>query len=191
MTQRGGRVGFVGQRVFLSIGIGPSASHSGIVHAVGGKDAVAVVCIRIGIFVFPYMFVIVDVENHESAARQVSVPSLLLTILQNIILVGIGIVAYHVGHGFVAEGRHIGDGRRFRQFLYVEPSQYHAFVGRIVGRTIAVIVIVSIIHDVPAANDRYVVKVEIWECHTVSEFMAECAEGSTGLTYFRYKTIII
>ena len=99
------------------------------------------------------MFVIVDVEDHESAARQVSVPSLLLTILQDIILIGIGIIAYHVGHRLIAEGWHIGDGCRLCQFFHVEPSQYHAFVGRIVGRAIAVIVVIAMIHNVPVAND--------------------------------------
>ena len=141
MDERGGRLGRVGQRVVGLIRIRPASVFINTGLIIGreenipltSRDLLAVIFIgrMVGSFLrtSPNTRVIVDVKDHDATAWKAGIPALPLTILDDIIFIGIAIVTNEVGLRFVSKGRHIADLSNISQFDRFEPSHEPTFVG--------------------------------------------------------------
>ena len=119
-------------------------------------------------------------EDDDAIARHLTVPFCLLTVLNNVILILMAVVAHHIGHGLVVEGRHVGDSCVGSQFLGRQPSHVHAFKSRVACRNESFAIVVTIVHQVPFSHIFRTAIVKVGQSKTVAVFMTDSAEGTAG-----------
>jgi len=129
----------------------------------------------------PCVLVIIDMGNEHTTARQFSVEAYGLTVLQKEIFVAILWMTNQIGRSTLCQRRDVLNFQRLIAKLHRrEPPTAHFFVSRITGRQITVIIVGTVVHQVPCAQSKtafvlYVI--EIGEAHAVREFMTESANA--------------
>ena len=110
----------------------------------------------IGNIVHPHCLVIVNVRNHESVGRVVAVPSRPLAVLDEIVLVGVGVVIDDIGIAMLAHGQQRVDGDiSIAELDGRNPATYHLLVGGIAHRTEAAAPIVAARHEVKVIHAKF------------------------------------
>ena len=112
----------------------------------GAPLAFAVV---VHLVVVPHASIVVDVHHKQSVARQFTVPTLLLAVFKQIILIVVTPIIYNVGVATFVDGLHVGDIGVFGQFDGCFPSAYHALIAGISTGHKRVTVVTSIVHEAP------------------------------------------
>ena len=136
--------------------------------------------IVVGLVVVPDGGVVVNVHDEHAAARQLRVPTCLLTVFQHEILVAMAVVVDDVALAAIFQSLHTGHVLRVRQFDRLHPSCHPPLIGSVAAGHIAVAVVASAAHQVPdvhapAAAVVYVVEVGI--AQTVAELVTHGADA--------------
>ena len=116
-------------------------------------------------------------EDDDPATGKIAIPPRLLAILHDVILVCISFVANQIGHTFVHQGRHVGDGSVVLQFCRGEPSHQPALMGGIAGWTESFVIIVARVHEVPVTDVFFTSTVKVREAKAVGILVADGAKG--------------
>ena len=119
-------------------------------------------------------------QHQDALAGQVGVPTGLGAVLQQVVFIGVGVVGdLDSGSRFAVEGR-----KRVLGILNgvdeVHPSHEMPFIGRVTRRSVAVIQVTAVVHDIPVAHAIVVAIVggiEIRQAQAVTELVAEGADA--------------
>ena len=76
----------------------------------------------------PHLLVVFDVEDEYTATGQLLIPSLLLPVLDDIVVVVVLLTAYDVGLLLAIGGLHVADAGCRSQFCRCGPSHEHALM---------------------------------------------------------------
>ena len=206
VVEHGGRGGVVGEAVVLEIGIGVgrfgltgvvAACHAPVAlvvvvvgmddgealvvveDAVGARD-VAVVDDGVDVVPLPDGLVVIDVEHEQATAGHGGIPTRALTILEQVVLVGFGLVVDDVGIAALAERTEAIDLCIFvAEFDGCEPAADHLLVAGVACRREAAIVPATVREEVPM-SDAVVAGiegvVEVGQTHAVGELVADGAD---------------
>ena len=183
VVERGRRLRRVGQLVVAVVGVGPLAAVGGQQPVVGREDGVSFqrVCIRH--LAVPYLQVVVYVEDDDAAARELTIPACGLTVLYDVVFVGVSVIAYQVGHRLIGRAGHVVDDGVARQLRRLQPSHQHTLMGRVAWRTEAALVVVAVVHEVPVVDEGCAAVVEVGQSVAVAVLMADGAERAVAGAY--------
>ena len=103
----------------------------------------------------PDVLVEVDMDNEQPTSGKRLVPPHLLAVLQQIVLIGVGIVVDDIGITAFRERHHaVYLHLVVTQFDRVEPSQHHAFMTRITGGYETIAIVIAHAHHIPCIHAK-------------------------------------
>ena len=139
----------------------------------------------VGRVVVPCLLVIIHMQHHDALGRQESVPAGLDTVFQQIILIGVGIVGHLHGCAAVGVERCHAVVGVFLGINQVHPAHEMALIGSVTCRTVTVVQVAAVVHDVPVAHAVGITAVsgiEIGQAQAVTELVAEGAHAVNPCT---------
>ena len=194
MIQCGCRERRVGERVVAKIGVGIARTSNAKFAVVGVEDGATLVGVGgrtimsriVGVhqIVLPNLSVEIHIEDEHAAAWQFSVPSLLLTVFQQIILVRVGFVANHVDLRHVFERLHGLDGDVLGQFHWLHPSTGKLVETAEARRAETIAIVATPVHERPAAHAEISLirnVIHVGQAKAVRELMADGADAVDGV----------
>ena len=130
--------------------------------------------------VVPYILVVVNISDEQSSAWQFSIPVCPVSVFEQVILVGISLVVYDITLATIVYSLHVAYYSVVNELYRLFPSAHHSLVGSIASRAIAVAVVASRTHQVPAAHANMALICDIVgvrEAEAVRELVAHGADA--------------
>ena len=125
----------------------------------------------------PYIRIIIDMLYEQACIRKSRIITCKLTVLQDIIFVGIALIIDNVGLAHLCKRLHVSHRRVGIKFDGRRPSAHHLLIACVSGRRISIIVVRAIVHQVPRAHTIIITTVRrvvhIREAHAMRELMTE------------------
>ena len=180
--ERGGRrvVGELGVARAAGVEVAGPAAGALRAAAVGGDDGHALDVAVVDGVLLPCRGFVIDVGDEQSVAVGAAVPSLLLDVLDDEVLVGVLGGDDAVGFASVGGGEQ-GELLFGVDGLDVHPVEELLFVGGIAGGGVAVFVIAAVVHDAPDAHAEVLGVVgrvvEVGQAEAVAELVADGADA--------------
>ena len=156
---------------FAHLTIGREEGHA--LMRLGGVDGIVV----------PRRCIIVDVPHHEAVTVVVPAEGLLLTVLEDVVLVAAACIFNNVCHALLVDGWHVGYLGGLRQRNEVDPSGQPTLVGCIGRRHLSYLtrtVVGAAVHHVPVLTSCAAIVlrvVEIGVAQAMAELVASCADA--------------
>ena len=140
--------------------IGPCVSRLGstALVIVGRDDGDALVVVAffgsIGAVPLPESRIVVDMVDHNARSRDILVPTFLLTVLDEIVLIATAGVGHLVDFATLGCSLQVLDaaGKSFREVNGVNPSADHLLISGVASRTIFVAIVAARAHEVPGTH---------------------------------------
>ena len=192
VVERGGGSAVVAEAVVGAIGIGigahafegvslVAARAVALVGSVGRNPCHALVLGRVvGVVLRPRRGLVVDVQDEQSVAGHAAIPAHVLAVLEQEVLVGVGVVVHDVGIAAFLQRLHALDADGVGELDGLEPSHHPALVGGVAGGQVAVAVVGTGIHQVPVGHALaagVVGVVEVGIAQAVAELVAHGADA--------------
>lgn len=140
---------------------------------------IIVIPLCIGHIIPPNIGIIVHMGDHHTFRRQISIPTCILSVLDDVIFILVRLILYDISTTALADGFQSCDMKVFLDMgniLECYPATFMLLVSRITCRTSAVTIIITCTHQVVVAHSepsRITSIIQVRESHAMGELMAK------------------